>query len=214
MLNISHLTTGYGKRVVLHDVSLSIAQGEILIITGGNGSGKSTLLRSIYGLIPPFNRDAKISFKGENIVGRPTSSLIFEGLAYLPQKKNVFDNLTVEENLMVSANSYPRNIIHERIEEVYTYFPTLKKFRKRKPFNLSGGERQFLAFSNIMVHHFSLALLDEPFAGVDEQNSQIIKNQILEMNAKGKSFVIVEHKAILNDLTHRKVSLDLGIINI
>ena len=101
----------------------------------------------------------------------------------------------------------------ERIKKVYETLPLLQTLRKRTPFHLSGGEKQILAFGNMLVHSPKLILLDEPFAGVDVENSEILKNCIHDLNKKNITFVIVEHKRqLLNDLVNREIELELGMI--
>jgi len=106
MLKVEHLTTGYGKKQVLTDVSFSVEKEDIVLLSGGNGSGKSTVLKTIYGLLKPWTPQGKIFFEGNDITALPVSSMIQRGIVYMPQKKNVFEDFTVEENLLTSANIY------------------------------------------------------------------------------------------------------------
>ena len=104
MLKVEHITTGYGKKQVLTDVSFEINKGKIVLLVGGNGSGKSTVLKTIYGLLKTWTPEGKIIFDGEDITTLPTAKILRKGIAYMPQKKNVFENFTVEENLLTSAS--------------------------------------------------------------------------------------------------------------
>ena len=194
MLKIEHITTGYGKKQVLTDVSFEVAGGEIVLLTGGNGSGKSTVLKTIYGLLKPWQPEGKIFFEEHDITALPVSEMIRRGIAYMPQKKNVFEDFTVEENLSVSAGIYPKKEAKERADKVFEILPKLKTMRKRTPFHLSGGERQILAFGNVLVHSPKLVLLDEPLAGVDAQNSEIFRERIVYLKEENVTFLIVEHK--------------------
>src|ERR1700730_13633131 len=107
ILSVRHVSTGYGKKQVLFDVSFDVMPGEILLITGGNGSGKSTLFKAIYGLVPPWNADATIAFRpdpeGANLTTHPSTLNLSKGLAYLPQMNSVFTDLTVEDNLRLAG---------------------------------------------------------------------------------------------------------------
>jgi len=100
MLRVEHITTGYGKKQVLTDVSFEVNEGAMVLLTGGNGSGKSTVLKTIYGLLKTWMPEGKIIFNGEDITALPTALMLRKGIAYLPQKKNVFEDFTVEENLL------------------------------------------------------------------------------------------------------------------
>jgi branched-chain amino acid transport system ATP-binding protein len=215
MLKVEHITTGYGKKQVLTDVSFSVEKGDVVLLGGGNGSGKSTVLKTIYGLLKPWTPEGKILFEERDITAMHTSGMIRNGIVYMPQKKNVFEDFSVEENLLVSAGIYPKAEVAERKDKVFEILPILKKLRKRTPFHLSGGERQLLAFGNVLVHLPKLALLDEPFAGVDAANSEILKNCIGDLHKNNVTFIIVEHKRkLLEDVVNKVIELELGAIKI
>ena len=215
MLSIEHITTGYGKKQVLTDVSFSVEKGDIVLLSGGNGSGKSTVLKTIYGLLKPWTPDGKIIFEGKEITALPVSTMIGRGIVYMPQKKNVFEDFTIEENLLVSAGIYPKQEARERTDKVFEILPKLKTIRKRTPFHLSGGEKQLLAFGNVLVHSPKLILLDEPFAGMDISNSEILKNCIEDLNKKTITFVVVEHKRqLMEDVVNKEIELELGTIKL
>ena len=213
MLKIEHITTGYGKKQVLTDVSFSVEKGSIVLLSGGNGSGKSTVLKTIYGLLKPWTLEGKIIFEENDITALLVSTMIQQGIVYMPQKKNVFEDFTVEENLLTSASIYTTADAKERIKKVYEILPLLETLRKRTPFHLSGGEKQILAFGNMLVHSPKLILLDEPFAGVDTQNSEVLKNCIQDLNKKNVTFVIVEHKRqLMENIVSKEIELELGTI--
>ena len=186
MLEVRHLSTGYGKKQVLYDVSFSIAAGEIVLLIGSNGSGKSTLLKAIYGLLPPFAGGAgEIIFNGEDITRCPPAQLIRKGLVYIPQKNNCFDNLTVKENLEVSALSLPdASVRRQAYAQALDSMPLLQAHLTKYPYQLSGGERQLLAFSMALTHSPKLLLLDECFAGFF-QNQSICRAQIDQIAVMG-----------------------------
>jgi len=213
MLEIKHVTTGYGKKQVLTDVSFSVEKGDIVLLSGGNGSGKSTVLKTIYGLLKPWTPEGNITFEDNDITASPVSAMIRRGIAYMPQKKNVFEDFTAEENLRVSAGTYPKAEANERVESVFDTLPVLKKLRKRTPFHLSGGEKQLLAFGNMLVHSPKLMLLDEPFAGVDVENSEILINCISDLHQRDATFVLVEHKRqLVENVATKEIELELGTI--
>ena len=213
MLRMENITTGYGKKQVLADVSFEVAKGDIALLTGDNGSGKSTVLKTIYGLLKPWTQEGKITFGEISITASLVSAMIQHGIVYMPQKKNVFEDFTVEENLLTSAGIYSKTVAKERVQKVYEMLPVLETMKKRTPFNMSGGERQLLAFGNVLVHSPKLILLDEPFAGVDAVNSEVLRDCIVNLNGKETTFVVVEHKReLLGDLVSREIELELGTI--
>jgi len=213
MLKVEHITTGYGKKQVLTDVSFEVEKGEIVLLLGGNGSGKSTVLKTIYGLLKTWTPEGKIIFDGEDITALPTALMLRKGISYMPQKKNVFEDFTVEENLLTSASIYTTDEAKERIKKVYKTLPLLQTLRKRTPFHLSGGEKQLLAFGNMLIHSPKLILLDEPFAGVDEKNCEILKSCIQDLNKNNVTFIIVEHKRqLLQNVVNKVIELELGMI--
>ena len=134
MLSIQHLTTGYGKKQVLDNISFEVGNGNLVLLTGGNGSGKSTILKAIYGLLSPWkNNDGvtgRIIFDGKDITNIRTSDLLKLGVVYMPQKKNVFEEFTVEENLLTAASIYKKNEARKKISSVFADLPLLAKLKK------------------------------------------------------------------------------------
>ena len=215
VLRVERITTGYGKKQVLADVSFDVERGDAVLLSGGNGSGKSTVLKTIYGLLKPWTSDGKIHFEGNDITALPTASMIKYGIVYMPQKKNVFEDFTIEENLLTSAGIYPKTEAKKRTDKVFEMLPKLKTMQKRTPFNLSGGERQLLAFGNVLVHSPKLALLDEPLVGVDGENSEVFSRCIADLKKKEITFIIVEHKRqLLGDVINKEIELELGTIKL
>lgn len=208
MLEIKNISSGYGKKQVLYDVSLKVETGEVVLLTGGNGSGKSSLLKCIYNLLPLWA--GSIEFEGQNTNDKKPSDLIHNGIVYIPQKDFYFENLTVLENLKISGNMIPKQQLKERIDEIFE-LTGLSKFRKRKPFDLSGGERKILAFGMGLIHKPKLLMFDEPFAGVDAKNSttllRLFQETIINSN---NGVIIVEHIDDARQLFTRKIELELG----
>ncbi|HEX8396060.1 MAG TPA: ATP-binding cassette domain-containing protein [Pyrinomonadaceae bacterium] len=219
MLKVEHISTGYGKKQVLFDVSFEVEQGEIVLLIGSNGSGKSTLLKAIYGLLPLWNNTnpsvekGSLYFNNENITGLPTSELLKKGLLYIPQQNNLFADLTVKENLeMAGLTISNRKILEERIENALTTFPALIPLLKRTPTKLSGGERQLLTLAMATLHKPKMILIDEPFTGLSPQNIDFVRGNLKMLNEKeGISFLIVEHRLKESYIVAQKiVSLKLG----
>lgn len=200
ILSVRNLSTGYGKKQVLFDVRLDVMPGEILLITGGNGSGKSTLLKAIYGLLPPWNADAEIVFRpnpdGPALNTQPATFNLSKGLAYLPQKNAVFDDLTVEDNLRLAGHTLrDHGEFAARRDEVLASLPALNPLLRRKPEKMSGGERQMVALGMVLLHRPKLLLLDEPTAGLDALNAELVLKTLGGANAdKGLPLVVVEHR--------------------
>ncbi len=210
MLEVKNISSGYGKKQVLYDVSLQINKGEVFLLTGGNGSGKSTLLKCIYNLLPCWT--GEIIFEGEKMNGLKPSDLIRKGIVYIPQQDFYFEDLTVQENLEVSGITLQKNDLRERITEIYE-LTGLSKFKKRKPFDLSGGERKILAFGMGLIHKPRLLLFDEPFAGVDAHKSIVLIQLFKKIIINPESMVIiVEHKDDAKQLYNRKIKMELGNI--
>jgi len=210
MLEVKNISSGYGKKQVLYDVSLQIKKGEVVLLTGGNGSGKTTLLKCIYNLLPLWS--GEVWFEGERINGLRPSDLIRKGIVYIPQKDFYFENLSVEENLQISGNILPKDVLKQRIAEVYD-LTGLGKLRKRKPFNLSGGERKILAFGMSLIHKPHFLLFDEPFAGVDEKNSKTLIDLYKSTIITPDNYVItVEHRDNARSLFTHKIRMELGTL--
>lgn len=211
MLKIDNISTGYGKKQVIFDISFEVNKGDIILLAGSNGSGKSTLLKAIYGLLPIWN-DGKIYFEGENITGKSTSLLLKKGLLYIPQKNNLFEDLTVKENLEMAGLTLDKKVLKERIEYVLSVFPTLKEFLNRAPMKMSGGERQLLTLAMAMLHKPKLILLDEPLTGLSPKNvSFVIENLLLLKEKKEITLIVVEHR--VNEclqVANRVIGLKLG----
>ncbi len=210
MLEVKNISSGYGKKQVLYDVSVKANVGDVILLTGGNGSGKSTLLKCIYNLLPCWS--GEIFFNGEKLNALKPSDLIRRGIVYIPQKDFCFENLTVEQNLEISGTIYRTIELKQRIEKVYDQ-TGLEKFRNRKPFNLSGGETILLAFAMGLIHTPKFVLFDEPLAGVDAKGT----NKIIELFKRSiispdNCVIIVEHKDSTRELYSRKIAMELGKI--
>ncbi len=194
MLKVENLSTGYGKKQVLFDVSLEVSKGDIVLLAGSNGSGKSTLLKAIYGMLPQWDK-GQIWFDGENITGKPTAALLKKGLLYIPQKNNLFEELTVKENLEMAGLILEKKLLQKRIDDVLSIFETLVPNLKRVPMTLSGGERQLLTLAMATLHQPKMILVDEPFNGLSTQNIAVVVENLKGLNRKTETvLLIVEHR--------------------
>lgn len=194
MLKAENISTGYGKKQVLFDVSLEIKQGEIILLVGSNGSGKSTLLKAIYGILPQWG-NGQIFFDRENITGKRTASFLKKGLLYIPQKHNLFEDLTVKENLEMAGLTLGSRILKQRIEQTLSIFMSLTPHLQRTPAKVSGGERQLLILAMATLHEPKMILIDESFNGLSPQNIDFIIDNLILLNRKyGTTLLIVEHR--------------------
>ena len=194
LLEVKDISTGYKKKQVLFDVSLSISKGEVLLVKGANGSGKSTLLKTIYSLVPIWN-DGTIYFEGFNISNTKTNELIHKGIVYIPQKNTVFEGLTVYENLELSGMAiFKGKSLSNRILEVFTIIPILVSLKSKKVVTLSGGETKLLNLAMGLMPQPKLLLLDEPFSGVSPIMTQHIIGVIQTIKKQGIGIIVVEHK--------------------
>ena len=164
MLQVDDIHVYYGDSHVLQGVSLQVRQGEIVCLLGRNGAGKSTTMCGILGLNPP--RTGRVVFKGEEITGRPVYETVRKGLAFVPEDRRIFSDLTVNENLEVAVLAPREGHPAWTIDRIYETFPLLAKLKLRKGGILSGGEQQMLAIARALVGNPLLLLLDEPCEGL------------------------------------------------
>jgi ABC-type branched-subunit amino acid transport system ATPase component len=191
LLELEDLTAGYSKLAIVQNVNLTVDRGSILALIGPNGSGKSTLIKSIVGAANVLN--GRIRFHGRDIASLPAHQIIKLGIGYVPQTENIFSNLTVQDNLELGGYVIDdKQIIRERIEEIFQLFPILNDKRKQKAKTLSGGVRQILAIGKALMTKPTFMMLDEPTASVDPgMVSQIVK-KICEVREGGVTLVLVE----------------------
>ncbi|MEM4497924.1 MAG: ABC transporter ATP-binding protein [Nitrososphaerota archaeon] len=194
MIKVSGLNAGYRKLQVLFDVSASFDREKINVIIGPNGSGKSTLLRSIFGLTTIYS--GSITLDGMELVGRAPHEIARIGVAYLPQTENIFENLTVEENLRMAGYVLKRDELEERVEEMAELFPVIKRYWKRRARLLSGGERQMIAMAMALLRKPKVMLFDEPTGGLAPKIASEVLSKIVELrDALRMTIILVEQNA-------------------
>jgi branched-chain amino acid transport system ATP-binding protein/neutral amino acid transport system ATP-binding protein len=187
------LTSGYGKAVICQDVTLDLCAGQITCIIGPNGAGKSTLLKTIAGVVRPMSGSVRIT--GREIAGLPAATIACSGMAYVPQEANVFRQLTTHENLIMGAWTDPRRA-EAACARVYGMFPDLEPLRRVRAGNLSGGQRQMVAFGMAMMLEPRVLLLDEPSAGLSPLMVRQMFDIVRRVNAEGVAILMVEQNAI------------------
>lgn len=217
MLKVENISTGYGKKQALFDVSFEVSKGEIVLLVGSNGSGKSTLLKAIYGILPLWDVPQEsgkecVFFEGENITGRPTSELLKRGLLYIPQKNNLFEDLTVKENLEMAGLTIGKKAFKVRMEKTLSIFTALVPHLYRTPMKLSGGERQLLTLAMAALHQPKMILIDEPFCGLSPQHITFVSKCLKVLNEKdGVTLLVVEHRVKESlQIANKVIGMKLG----
>jgi neutral amino acid transport system ATP-binding protein len=202
------LVAGYVPEVdILTGVSITVREGEIVTVIGPNGAGKSTLIKSIFGLLPP--REGRVVLRGEDLTGKPPHEITQAGMSYVPQLDNVFQSLTVDENLEMGALDHSR--ARERMARMYEIFPRLGERRTQAAGTMSGGERQMLAMGRALMPDPQVLLLDEPSAGLAPAFVEAIFAKVEEINNHGVTIVMVEQNARRAlGMSNRGYVLDLG----
>ncbi len=190
MLGIKNLDVKYGDVQVLWDVSLRVDENEFVAIIGANGAGKSTLLKTIAGLIGPS--DGEILFLGEKLNGLPPHRIVRRGVSLIPERRELFGNLTVYENLLMGGYTVSKNEIEDRAEWIYNYFPILRERRNQLARTLSGGEQQMLAIARGLMSKPKLLMLDEPSLGLAPKISSELFRLIEKLNSEGITILLVE----------------------
>jgi ABC-type branched-subunit amino acid transport system ATPase component len=192
LLEVRSARGGYGAADILNGIDLDVGAGEIVAIIGPNGAGKSTLMKAVFGLVPL--REGSVRFDGELITNLRPDRIVQRGLGYVPQERNVFTTMTVQENLEMGA--YLRSDdIRPPLERVYGLFPRLRERRRQIAGTLSGGERQMLAMGRALMLEPRLLLLDEPTAGLAPKMVEITFERIADINRQGVAILMVEQNA-------------------
>jgi branched-chain amino acid transport system ATP-binding protein len=193
LLQATDMVAGYLPGVdILRGASLTLHRGELVGIIGPNGAGKSTLVKALFGLVPV--RSGTVELDGHDITGSPAHRLVAQGVGYVPQTRNVFPSLTIEENLRMGLYLQPSRF-SERMEAVGSLFPLLVERRRERAGLLSGGQRQMVAMGRALMTDPSVLLLDEPSAGLSPLNQDEVFARIAQVKAAGVSVVMVEQNA-------------------
>ena len=212
MLEVSRISVSYGDVTVLHDVSFTVEQGEVVSIVGSNGSGKSTLLKTISGLLPLVS--GHITFRGNPIDQMKPHEIVAKGLAHVPEGRRVFGKMSVRENLMLGAlvNKDPQDRLR-RLDEVFELFPRLKERMAQRAGTLSGGEQQMLAIARGLMSAPQLLMIDECSLGLMPTLVEHIFEVIDRLHREGTTILLVEqrvHEAL--ELADRAYVLQTGRI--
>ena len=210
MLRLEKIHTYYGLSHILFDVSITVDQGEVVCLLVRNGAGKSTTMRSIIGLTPP--KSGNVTYKNADITGEKTHLRVRRGIAYVPDDRRVFADLTVEENLEISARPVKTNQGWDA-DRVYRFFPALEKIKTRKSGHLSGGEQQMLTIGRALMTNPDLLLLDEPTEGLAPLVVKMLAEQIASLRDTGLTVLLAEqNQDVALGLSNRVYVIDNGSI--
>lgn len=191
MLNVEKITLSYSNIPVIHDVSFTVRQGEIVALIGGNGNGKSTILKGLSGILHPLS--GGISFEGMDITRMEAHKIVSLGMSHVPEGRRLFAHLSVYKNLFLGAYLVKdEKDIQTRIDHVYGIFPILKERHLQKAGTLSGGEQQMLAIGRGLMSHPKLLLLDEPSWGIAPILVERIFQVIRDIRSAGVTILLVE----------------------
>jgi len=186
------MTGGYGAADILHDCTIAVDKGQIAVIVGPNGAGKSTAMKAVFGMLNL--RKGQVRLNGEDITGLSPQDRVARGMGFVPQNRNIFPSMSVEENLEMGA--YIRtDDYRQTMEQIYHLFPILKDKRKQAAGELSGGQRQQVAVGRALMTKPSVLMLDEPTAGVSPIVMDELFDRIIEIARTGISILMVEQNA-------------------
>jgi branched-chain amino acid transport system ATP-binding protein len=211
MLEVSELSTGYLGENVIHGVSFSVVEGEVVAVIGSNGAGKTTLFRAVCGL----HRQSLgiVTFKGERITGRRAHVIARRGLCYVPGERRLFPDMTVSENLDLGA--YPNRPAPDRRALVFDLFPRLAERRRQRAGTMSGGEQQMLAVGRALMAQPQLLLLDEPTTGLAPKLAAEAYTALAALREHGLTIVVAEQQVPLAlGLADRAYVLESGRVQL
>jgi branched-chain amino acid transport system ATP-binding protein len=210
LLKVSNLHASYGRAQVLFGVDISVSKGEVVTLLGRNGMGRSTTIKCLFGLLQSSN--GLIEFKGQRVDNLPSFQIARKGLGLVPEGRQVFPNLTVEENLIATARDNKDSQLKPwTLERVYQFFPRLRERQKNLGSQLSGGEQQMLAIGRALMTNPSLMVLDEATEGLAPLIRTEIWNALSELKAEGLSLIVIDKNlGPLLDLADRHFVMEKG----
>ena len=193
MLSVDGLTTNYGSIVAVRDVSIHVDAGEIVGLIGPNGAGKSTLLNTTVGLLRPTT--GRVIVEGRDVTGSSPDTMLRLGVALVPERRRLFADLTVQENLLVAGITVSAGERQRRLEEVVELFPLLGRRRDFPAGYLSGGEAQQLAIGRALMSGARLLLMDEPTLGLAPALVDLVFELVVDLRSQGRTLLVVEQNA-------------------
>jgi branched-chain amino acid transport system ATP-binding protein len=209
MLKIDNLHAYYGKSHVLHGVNFEVGAGEIVALLGRNGSGRSTTAKAIMGLV---DATGEILWKGQNILGRKAYEIAHLGLGYVPENRDIFPTLTVQQNLMLGQKGKGKSS-RWSFDDMYAMFPRLKERQHTEAGVLSGGEQQMLTLCRTLMGDPELIIIDEPTEGLAPKIVELVAEYLQTLKAKGISVLLIEQKlTIAMSISDRALVMGHGAI--
>jgi ABC-type branched-subunit amino acid transport system ATPase component len=194
ILRAEGITSGYGGVPIIRDVSISVGKGEIVAVIGPNGAGKSTMLKSLVGILKLSG--GRILLGADDVTGHPPEDLAKRGVGYVPQVQDIFEPLTVRENLEMGGYLLKDSAIDGRIKQVCDVFPLLAPMMRRRADKLSGGERKMLAIGRVLMLDPKVLILDEPTANLAPILADaVLRDQVRRLADAGKAVLLVEQRA-------------------
>ncbi len=193
MLEVTNLTTGYGHNTILEDLDLTYREEAMATVIGPNGAGKSTLFKAIFGMLDAW--EGSVVLNGEDITELEPAERLERGLAFVPQGKNVFGNMSVKENLEMGGYTQSRADVKRNIEDIYELFPLLRERKGQKAKSLSGGQQQLLEMGRVLMRDPDIVLLDEPSLGLAPDLMDEIFGHVEKIHEEGVGVLMIEQNA-------------------
>ena len=213
LLKIENVSSGYGSTVIVNNFSFEVEKGQVLAITGSNGMGKTTLMKTIMGLIDV--RNGTITYKDEDITNSSPDYRSKLGIGYVPQGREIFSALSVEQNIMLPIYTRKKLSFNskDKLEEIYSLFPILKEKRLANGSSLSGGQQQQLAIARALIFDPEIIILDEPAEGIQPSIVSFIGNTLSELSKNSKkTFIVVEQNiSLISQLNSDCILVEKGI---
>jgi urea transport system ATP-binding protein len=213
LLKIENVSSGYGSTVIVNNFSFEVEKGQVLAITGSNGMGKTTLMKTIMGLIDV--RNGTITYKDEDITNSSPDYRSKLGIGYVPQGREIFSALSVEQNIMLPIYTRKKLSFNskDKLEEIYSLFPILKEKRLANGSSLSGGQQQQLAIARALIFDPEIIILDEPAEGIQPSIVSFIGNILSDLSKSSKkTFIVVEQNiSLISQLNSDCILVEKGI---
>jgi branched-chain amino acid transport system ATP-binding protein len=211
LIEFDKVVAGYTHLTILNELSLDARKGEITLLIGPNGAGKSTVLKTLFGMLTP--RSGEVRMNGKVINGRTPRQLLSEGMAFVPQGRNLFGSLSVLHNLELGGLQLPRKVLNERIEEVMALFPRLRERINSRAASLSGGEQKQLEIGRALLVRPEVLLIDEPSIGLAPIIVQDVMQLLRRLADSGKSVLMVEQNVrTALKYSDRALALEMGTL--
>ena len=205
LLSLHGVHAHYGKSHILHGIDLSIGQGEVVSLLGRNGAGRSTTMKSIMGLVDVTG--GRIAIEGRDITNKRPFEIARAGVGFVPEEREVFANLTVDENLRMGEQPKRDDAPYWTVAQMFDYFPRLKERINTRAGNLSGGEQQMLTMCRSLLGNPKVMLIDEPTEGLAPKIVEVIADVIRDIHKRGVSVVLVEQKLTIALKVSTRVSV-------